>query len=115
MCVTQRKKDALGLYVNKMQLIEQPLTFTQLRFKVAKITQEIITHFKNGISGWGWLKWFKKCNLDLSLRVAQGLDVGRTKGVCLTNVASFYTILTKVYNAHDYQPNQIWNFDESRA
>jgi hypothetical protein len=98
----KEKKDALVLYVKKMQSIGQPLTFTQLRFRVVEITWEIITPFKNGILGWKWLKWFKKRILDLSLRVVQGLDVGRAKGVCPTNVASFYTILTKAYNAHDY-------------
>lgn len=37
------------------------------------------------------------------------------KGLCPTNVASFYTNLTEAYNAHDYQPNKIWNCDKSRA
>jgi hypothetical protein len=37
------------------------------------------------------------------------------KGLGPTNVASFYTNLTKAYNSHDYQPNNIWNCDKSRA
>jgi len=41
------------------------------------------------------LRWFKKQNLDLSLRVMQGLEVDHPKNLCLENVASFYTNLIK--------------------
>lgn len=47
-----------------------PITFTQLRFKVVEITQEQSTPFRNEILKWGWLRWFKRCHFDLSLKVA---------------------------------------------
>jgi len=38
-CVLHKeKKDALVLYVKKMQSIGQPLTLTQLKFKMVEIT-----------------------------------------------------------------------------
>jgi hypothetical protein len=54
------------------------------------MTQESLTPFKNRIPSWGWLQWFKKCNLNLSLSVTQGLKVGCAKGLCPNNVATFY-------------------------
>jgi hypothetical protein len=85
-----------------MQSIGHLLTFTQLKLKVTKITQQRITLFKNGTPRWGWFKWFKKHILDLSLKVTHGLEVGCAKGLCPKNVASFYINLIKIYNAHTY-------------
>jgi len=61
--------------------------------------------FKNGIIGWGWFRWFRKPNLHLWLKVAQGLEVEHTKGLCPANMYSFYTNLVEAYNLHDYAPN----------
>ncbi len=36
-------------YTKKLQLISHLITFPQLQLKVAKITQERLTPFKNGI------------------------------------------------------------------
>jgi len=51
---------------------------------VAKITQERVTPFENMILGRGWLRWFRRCNPNLFLRVAQGFKVGYAKGLCPT-------------------------------
>jgi len=63
---------ALVEYMKMMQAIKQLITFTQLHLKVVEITQKSSTLFKNGIPRWGWLRWFKKPNLDFSLRVCKG-------------------------------------------
>jgi hypothetical protein len=52
-------------------------------------------------------------NPNLSLCITQGLEVGCTKGLCPTNVATFYDKLLHVYNLHDYDATRIWNCDES--
>jgi predicted ABC-type ATPase len=57
---TKKKKVTLVEYVKKMQSITYIITLTYLHLKVAKITLERLTHFKNGIHGWGWLRWFKQ-------------------------------------------------------
>ncbi len=80
---------------------------------VVEITQERLIPFKNGIPSWGWLQWFREGNLDLSLCIIQGLEVGCAKGLCITNVATFYNNLQHVYNLHDYDANRIWSCDES--
>jgi len=63
--------------------------------KVLQKGEERVTHFKNGILGLGWLKWFKKHDLDLSLKVTQ--------------------TLLKPKNLHKYQLSQTWNCDELDA
>jgi len=57
---TKKKKVTLVEHVKKMQSITYPITFTYLQLKVAKITLERLTPFKNGILGWDWLRWFKQ-------------------------------------------------------
>ncbi len=63
---------ALVEYMKMMQAIKHLITFTQLHLKVVEITQKSSTLFKNGIPRWGCLRWFKKPNLDFSLRVCKG-------------------------------------------
>jgi hypothetical protein len=65
-----KKEEKRVQYVKKMQGIGHPITLTQLRLKVVKITQERITPFKNGIPRWGWFMWFKRRNLDLLVHVS---------------------------------------------
>jgi hypothetical protein len=49
--------------------------------------------FKNRILGWGWFRWFKNCNFNLSFLIVDGLEVVNVKGLCLVNVKLFYTNL----------------------
>jgi hypothetical protein len=86
----KKKKEAFVFYVKKMQVIGHLFTLIQLWLKVAKIIHEKPTLVKNGILGWGWLKWFRRHNLYLSLKGAQGLEVGCVKGIFPKNVKLFY-------------------------
>jgi hypothetical protein len=52
---------------------------TELMIKVAEATQLRDTPFTDRIHGPGWLCWFKKRHLELSLLMSQGLDVGRAR------------------------------------
>jgi hypothetical protein len=56
-----------------------PLNLTELMIKVAEATQLRDTPFTDRIHGPGWLCWFKKRHLELSLLMSQGLDVGRAR------------------------------------
>jgi hypothetical protein len=69
-----------------MCIIMHPISFTQLWLKVVKITQERQMPFQNGVLRWEWFRWSKNYNLDLSFRVAWGMEVGCAKGLCLINV-----------------------------
>jgi hypothetical protein len=61
---------------------------------------------------WEWFRWLRRHNLDLLLKVTQGLNVEHVKGLCPTNVATLHNNLDKVYNTHHYHSSQIWNYDE---
>ena len=54
-----------------------PLNTTQLRAKVAELTQTRVTPFKDGIPGKLWLKWFKNRHPNLVFRVLEGLDMNK--------------------------------------
>jgi hypothetical protein len=47
--ILPKKEVALMEYMKKLQLIRHLITLTQLQLKVANITQERLTPFKNGI------------------------------------------------------------------
>jgi hypothetical protein len=94
---------------------EHGLSPTELKLKVVEITQQRETPFTNGIPGTSWLKLFKRRHPEFTLRMFEGLEVGRARGLCPMNVASFYQNLEKLYNEHKYDPHQIWNVDESGA
>jgi hypothetical protein len=109
----EAEEQQLVQYVIAMQELGFPLTILQLRLKVAMMTQGRDTPFTNGIPGPGWLRWFKRRHLELSMRVAQGLDANRARSLCAKNVSNFYENLSSLYAKYEYSPSQIWNCDES--
>ena len=56
--LTAEEEKALVVYLDEMIALGHPLNPSQLKLKVAEITQERVTPFKNGIPGESWLKWF---------------------------------------------------------
>ena len=77
----------LCVYIELMVKWEHPMIPTQLKAKVAKITQDRVTLFKKVVLRDSWVKWFTLRHLDLVLRVLQGLDHRRVKALNLENVA----------------------------
>ena len=98
-----------------MQTLGHPISLSQCQLKVAEIIQNHDTYFTKGIPGQGWVKWFKVRNPTLTLKVAQGLEQCRAKGLCPKNVASLYDNLLDMYTRHKYPDTHIWNYDESGA
>ena len=74
----------------KMAHYRHPLTIEELTLKVALLTQERATPFKDGISGNSWFTWFKKRHPNQTTRQSQELGFSRAKGLCAEKVASFY-------------------------
>lgn len=103
----KEEESALETYMERMQNCGHPLSMEDLRLKVALITQERVTPFKDGIPGDSWVRWFKKRHPDLIMRQSQGLEFARTKGLCAENVASFYNNLEQAYQAQNYPPERI--------
>ena len=89
------------------------LSPTQLKMKVYEITRNRWTPFKNGIHGGWWMRWWKHCHPELTLRSLQALEAAKASRICEENVASFHENLENLTNTHDYPPSRIWNCDES--
>jgi hypothetical protein len=83
------------------------LTPTQLRVKLAQLTQTRITPFTNGVPGISWLKWFKKRHLEFSLRQPQGIEMNKAKVLCLENVARLYKNLSNLYDQKKYERTKL--------
>ena len=86
----EREESALVKWILEMQEHAHPVLIFELRRKVAEITQERWTPFKDGIPRRGWLRWFRNRHPELTLRSAQGLEEGRARGLNPSSVSSFY-------------------------
>ena len=73
-----------------------PMTPLQLKNKVAKITQDMITPFTRGMLGASWVRWFRLRHPKFVLRVPQGLDQKRARALNPEIVANFYSNLEKL-------------------
>lgn len=110
-----QEENDLVQYLLKMQDLRYPLTMGDLRLKVAEIIETRVNPFTNNIPRAGWLRWFRRRYPELVLRSLQGLEVNRTRGLCLENVRRFYHNLLTLYEIHKYGPRKIWNWNESGA
>ena len=72
----EEEESTLVKWILEMQKHAHPISIFELRRKVAEITQERWTPFKDGIPSRGWLRWFRNRHLELTLRSAQGLEQG---------------------------------------
>jgi hypothetical protein len=103
----EAEEQQLVQYVLAMQELGFLLTILQLKLKVAMMTQDRNTPFTNGVLGIGWLHWFRRRHLELSMRLAQGLDAKYARGLCAENVSSFYENLSSLYAKYEYSSLQI--------
>jgi hypothetical protein len=112
--LTAKEEEKVVNYIHSMVRLGHPISLTELRIKVAEATQLCQTPFTDGIPGPGWLRWFRNWYPKVSLRLLQGLNAGRAKGLCPSNVAIFCENL-KTMLARGYEISHIWNCDESGA
>ena len=106
-----KEEEKVVNYIHSMARLGHPISLTELRIKVAEATQLSQTLFTDGIPGLGWLRWFRNWHPEVLLRLLQGLDVGRAKGLCPSNVATFYENLETML-AQGYEASHIWNCNE---
>lgn len=92
----EREDVELVEYILWMPTIGHLLGLTQLKLKVVEITQSRDTPFKEGNLGHCCLKWYRKRNLDLAMKVPQGSEMGRVKALCMEKVMPFNGILIMV-------------------
>lgn len=115
-CVLTPQEEQLVVeWICRLQEFGHPVNMAALRMKVAEICQGRETPFIDGIPGRGWLRWWRRRHPELALRVAQGLETSRARGLCQENVQSFYHNLSHLYDTNSYSPDRIWNCDETGA
>ena len=113
--LTMAEEASLVQYLEEMVRVSCPLNITQLKLKVAEITQTRMTPFTHGIPGKSWIKWFRQRHPNLVLRFPQPLDLNRARALCPQTVEQFYHNLESLYQQHNYETSQVWNCDESGA
>ena len=115
-CVLTGEEEQLVVnWIVRLQELGHPITTAALRMKVAEICEDRETPFTGGIPGRGWLRWWRRRHPELTLRVAQGLETSRARGLSEENVRSFYENLKHLYDSNAYSPDRVWNCDETRA
>ena len=111
--LTTKEEGGLVKYLADMVEIGHPLNTSQLKSKVAEITQCRHTPFRHGILRNSWLNLLRARHPHLVLREPQPLDSNRPRALCPSNVEKFYSNLSSLMTRHNYQASQIWNIDES--
>ncbi|XP_065172178.1 uncharacterized protein, partial [Atheta coriaria] len=71
------------------------------------------TWVENKIAGEEWFRSFMNRNPSLSVRVAQAASVSSATSFDKTNVEAFYNNLQTVLDRHPYEPQNIYNIDET--
>ena len=101
--ITMAEETSLVQYLEEMVRVSCPLNITQLKLKVAEITQTRMTPFTHGILGKSWIKWFRQRHPNLVLRFPQPLDLNRARALCPQSVEQFYQNLESLYQQHNYE------------
>ncbi|KAJ3655894.1 hypothetical protein Zmor_015002 [Zophobas morio] len=65
------------------------------------------------MAGWDWYKGFMQRNLSLSLRTPEATSAARARAFNKPQITKYFKSLLETLEKYDFQPNQIWNVDES--
>lgn len=71
------------------------------------------TWVENEMAGEEWFRSFMRRNPELSVRAAQATSLSRATSFNKTNVDAFYDNLTIVMNRQQFEPQNIFNVDET--
>ncbi|XP_050549651.1 uncharacterized protein LOC118268371 [Spodoptera frugiperda] len=90
--------------------------------EVRKLAYELVVKYNlsrpktwddNELAGEEWYRMFMRRNPELSLRAAQATSLSRATSFNKTNVDSFYDNLATVMDRHKFEPQDIYNADET--
>ncbi|XP_063931362.1 uncharacterized protein LOC135143425 [Zophobas morio] len=65
------------------------------------------------MAGWDWYKGFMQRNPSLSLRTPEATSAARARAFNKPQITKYFKSLLETLEKYDFQPNQIWNVDES--
>lgn len=68
---------------------------------------------ENEMAGKSWLRAFRIRNPTISLRIPEATSAARARGFNKTQVQTFFGHLTEIMEKYKFEPQQIWNVDES--
>jgi len=82
-------------------------------FAVANKVQVPVSWHKNSCAGYEWFRAFLKRQPHLSVRVPEATSLSRSTSFNKQNVSSFFDNLRSVLDKHGFEPQDIYNVDES--
>lgn len=110
-------ENELVQHIKKMESMFFGLTTDNVRklaFQIAEAKQ--IPHrfsTKTKMAGWTWLNGFRQRNPTISLRSPESTSAARARAFNKVQIAKYFQMLSGVLDEHKFQPNDIWNMDES--
>ncbi|PZC71419.1 hypothetical protein B5X24_HaOG213482 [Helicoverpa armigera] len=115
---SEQQEQQLSKYLQRCADIYFGLTAKEVR----KLAFELATQYnlkrpatwaENEMAGEEWFRSFLNRNPSLSVRVAQATSLSRATSFNKTNVEAFYDNLQVVMDRHPYEPQDIYNVDET--
>jgi hypothetical protein len=71
--LSREEEKKLSYWLIEMAEVGHRLSPTTLKIKVSNIAMGRDTPFRNGITGGGWMRGWKRCHSELSVRTSQAL------------------------------------------
>lgn len=115
---TPEQEKALMDYVLKVSKMCYGITIRELKTMAFEFAVKMkIKHpkiwDKNKIAGRDWYECFMSRHPRLTFRTPEQISMARVKSFNRENVDSFFNNLSNVLGEHDYDPDRIWNMDET--
>ena len=110
------------LRASKMGYGLSPIKLRQLAYEFAAKLQKRLPHSRPGLpnpweenkqAGQDWFRAFLRRHQELSVRKPESTSIGRMSAFNKHNVDVFYSNLRDVLEKYQFEPNRVWNCDET--
>ncbi|XP_047118526.1 MFS-type transporter clz9-like [Schistocerca piceifrons] len=115
---SEEQEQQLALYITRCAEIYFGLSPKEVRKLVFELSTKYnlkrpATRLENEMAGEEWFRSFMNRNPSLSVSVAQATSLSRATSFNKTNVKAFYDNLQTVMDRQKYEPQDIYNVDET--